>query len=345
MIDPDLERRLADCSELMESWRRFLELTQQALKPPHNTSPQAEAQFLNTKARIAMLHDSFMESLKHDKATGSNMLEIVNRCITLRLMQKLSEPEQKKMEIEWHEVFLLLNETVSGLGEEKSRMAEINEWVFKAGKMQDVLKVRSRAFLSSIYLKIAVVLLAIAFVVWGVPALNIYDWDELRKIDQLKGVIGGINKFGRNNLGLQRPFIDVNQYMEALSDKVPGAGTVEDRTGDRNKEQTVDNLIPRMNLSQVEPTVSSALLKSAVDFRVRSYKEDGSENRAFVFVFWFQKTAEAKTFMTTYEQNRSKIPETYHVQRRVNVIAILQGNSTTVRDNVRANALDKVPPI
>lgn len=346
MIDPDLERRLADCSELMESWKRFLDLVNEAVKPPHNTSPQAEAQFLNAKARIAMLHDSFMESLKHDKGIGSNMLEIVNRCITLRLLHKLSEPEMKKMEIEWHEVFLLLNETVSGLVEEKARLAEINEWVHKSKKLKETVVVRSRSFLRSIYFKLLIAAAVIIFVIWGVPGLGIYNWDDLRDVRQLKGAIAFINKFARNQMNLHRPFIDVTEFMENLNDKVPGAGTVEDRTSDRTKEATADLLIRGMQLTNVDSSRTSDLLKKAEDFRVRSYKQDGTaDSRAFVFVFWFRQTADAAAFQMMYDQNRNQVPERFSVFRRVNVIMILQADGVQVRDNVRAQAIDKVPPI
>jgi hypothetical protein len=70
---------------LVEAWRSFLEFYHIAVKSPRKTStPRMNRGFLNSKARVAMLHDSFMDSLTRERTTGANMLGLINRSITLR---------------------------------------------------------------------------------------------------------------------------------------------------------------------------------------------------------------------------------------------------------------------
>jgi len=124
VIDPVLERRYADCRELMELWRRFHDYFKIAVAGKGIT-PEKEHEFINIKSRIAMLHDSFMECLEHDQNIGQNILSIVMRSITLRHIHRMSAAEIKKIELEWHESYLLLNETIGVLEDKRNQLADI----------------------------------------------------------------------------------------------------------------------------------------------------------------------------------------------------------------------------
>src|SRR5690606_13071397 len=155
MINPDLERRYADCSELVDAWKAYLDhYTKYVRNPEAVITPELEQKFMDVKARIAMLHDSFMEALRQDQNIGQNMLSIVNRSITLRHLRKLGQADQKKVEIEWHECYLLLNMTVSTIAEERERLAEINEVTWKIQKVRERIWLNIVAFFKSIYFKI-----------------------------------------------------------------------------------------------------------------------------------------------------------------------------------------------
>ena len=124
MINPVLDRRYNDCSTLAEAWKSYLDFFTKVVKQGADITPEMEQTFMETKAQIAMMHDSLMEAITRDANIGQNMMSIVNRSITLRHVRRLGGADQKKIEIEWHECFLLLNETLSALGEAGGRTAQ-----------------------------------------------------------------------------------------------------------------------------------------------------------------------------------------------------------------------------
>jgi len=124
MIDPLIERRYADCRELIELWRRYHDYFKVAVQG-EDLTPEKEHEFITVKSRIAMLHDVFMDSLEHDQNIGQNVLSIVTRSITLKHVRRMSTAEIKKIELEWHEAYLLLNETIGLLEDKRKRFAEV----------------------------------------------------------------------------------------------------------------------------------------------------------------------------------------------------------------------------
>lgn len=180
MLDPTLERRLSDCKELVGNWKVFHEFFKLGVRGQDLTADK-EARFLQIKSKIAMLHDSFIDSLSHDQNIGQNIITIVARCITLKHLHKLGPAEIKKMEIEWHESYLLLNETIAMLEEKKEAMDKINPTQYKMDRYKQLITMNVKHFLTSIYFKAALVLFGLIFVIFGIPMLGIYDYKNLRK--------------------------------------------------------------------------------------------------------------------------------------------------------------------
>lgn len=349
MIDPDLERRLADCTELMETWRAFMDIINKAVKPPRTVTPQLEQTFLNAKARIAMLHDSFMESLKHDKSVGSNMLELVNRSITLRLLQKLSEPETKKMEFEWHEVFLLLNETISGLHEEKAKLATVNEFTHNLKKLQGKMLMQVKWFLTSIYLKIAVVLFTIIFVIWGIPALGIYDYNNLRNYPQVKGIVAGYLNFTRNYIGFDSAYYDLPAFLKALpQEKIVGVGQVKEHTGS-DAARSATALLATARVSGDNARRLQEQLAKADGFSLLEFPKDNSTGTSFVYIFYYRLKADAKTAMSQYDQVKTQIQQSgaqgvYSGTRKANVFVLTLATNEELNGILQREVLGKTKP-
>ncbi len=325
MVDPDLERRIADCQELMESWKQFMELVSKAIKPPHATTPQLEQQFLNNKARIAMLHDSFMESLKHDKNVGSNMIDIVNRAITLGLLQKLSEPECKKLETEWHEVFLLLNETVSTMQEEKAKLADVNEMAFKLGKVKESILVKLKSFFGSIWFKIGIALFAFIFIIWGIPAFGIYDYDKLRDVGPLEQPLTMYYNVGRNQLGLGMPYFNLKSFQDQMPPEIVGVGDIKDITTEKDKESSARDLIRFMNAYDDDPYATLEVFQEADNFAVHTYRMSGGNQTAELYMFYFRNSEGAQRLYSTLLAHESKFPDNVRVARKANVFLIARG--------------------
>jgi hypothetical protein len=124
MIDPSLERQYADCRELMDLWRQYHDFFKIAVAG-QDLTPEREHEFITIKSRIAMLHDTFMDCLEHDQNIGQNILSIVTRSITMKHVHRMSTAEIKKIELEWHESYLLLNETIGVLEDKRRQFADI----------------------------------------------------------------------------------------------------------------------------------------------------------------------------------------------------------------------------
>jgi hypothetical protein len=187
MIDPVLERNTADCHQLMDQWRIFHEYVTDAVKG-ENISPDREESFLQVKSKIAMLHDSFMAVLEADKRIGASVLTIVSRAITLQHLARLSVAEVKKMEIEWHEAFLLLQEMLGTLEDKRAQMADISETSYRTDQARKAMRNRFNTILGSNTFKGTAVFLAVLFATVGVQVTGLFDWSSLRNLPATRAV-------------------------------------------------------------------------------------------------------------------------------------------------------------
>ncbi|AXA36370.1 MAG: hypothetical protein D6691_02505 [Candidatus Hydrogenedentota bacterium] len=178
MIDPVVERQYADTKQLLALWQQFYEFFEMARKG-EGLTPDKEDQFLELKSQIAMVHDSFMDALTRDQNVGQNILDIVTRSVSLKHLNRLSVADQKKMELEWHESYLLLTDTVAELEEKRAQLATMSEAQYRAQKAAGVATQRITKILTSTYLKVAIVVIGVLFGTVGVQVLGIWDWDRL----------------------------------------------------------------------------------------------------------------------------------------------------------------------
>jgi hypothetical protein len=125
MIDPLVERRYSDCRELLQLWRRYHDFFKLAVAGD-GVLPEKEHEFITIKSRIAMVHDTFMDCLDRDQNIGQNVLSIVTRSITLKHLHRMSTAEIKKIELEWHESYLLLNEVIGILDDKRRQFANVS---------------------------------------------------------------------------------------------------------------------------------------------------------------------------------------------------------------------------
>lgn len=321
MINPDLERRFADCSELIEAWKFFLELVNRGTKNASSVTAQHEQQFLATKARIAMLHDSFMESLRHDKSVGANMLEIVKRSITLKNLRKLSEPEAKKLEQEWHEVFLLLNETVSTLNEDRAAILDVNETVFRAKRFAEYVFIWTKAQVTSIYFKLAAGLFGLIFVLWGVDAFGIYPYDNLRDVSAARPIVKLYLNVTRENMGMQMPYFDMLSFRDTFSAKATGTTVEADSSyNQQSAASLITNRLRWPDQSQSATEVRGLIDKSQGYDRLKV--KEGEGPTGYVYLFWFRKSSDARTLHT--KLTSATTPESFRILRKTNVVVVLQ---------------------
>ena len=146
MEDPVLNLNLEDTKELHTRWSQFREFFTLAQKGGKIT-PEAERKFLELKTRIAMLHDSFMQSLQHDQNVGQNIMTILASCIMLKRVPLMNNVEVQKLEFDWNEAYLLIHETIAGLEEEKERLLGVNETLFKIQQVREQATAKVHNFL------------------------------------------------------------------------------------------------------------------------------------------------------------------------------------------------------
>ena len=336
MINPVLERRYADCNELVEAWKAYLEFFNLSVKSEDfQSSPDQEQQFLDCKARIAMLHDSFMESLKHDQSVGQNMLSIVNRSITLNHVRKAGHADQKKIEIEWHECYLLLNETVSNLSEERDKLADVNEMAFKLGKVKARAMTNLKSFMRSVWFKVALSIFIVFAIIFGVPFFGIYDWNNLRSVQGIGEPYAKFVDIQREYLGISGPYSTIQAYMDAEVQSPPPNFDVQSHN---EKKDTVAGSF--QGAFDVDGQDAAEALKSAGEFRsVIVVNEDSGEQVTGYVFYWFEP-GKPRQFVAAFDQAAAdpnnytarSLDSIYSRGYKENVLFLVSGNPETRDD-------------
>lgn len=183
MEDIKLERRLKNVRELLQVWQEFHGSIHRCNEPGVVFTGKDEADFLRAKSQIAIRHDALMDSIDSTReaaATGSAMLTVIENCIMLRQVQRMSQAEKKRMEIEWHDAYLLINETIGILEEEHDNLARVSRighelYLIKEKiRSQSLSVVRSTAFKGVGVAIIAIVLLIV------LPVFDVFDYKFLK---------------------------------------------------------------------------------------------------------------------------------------------------------------------
>ncbi len=333
MINPVIERQFADCTELLEAWRGFLDQFTSAVKAEDASglTPEIEQRFMETKAKIAMLHDSFLESLKHDKNIGQNMLALVNRAITLRHMRRLSPSDQKKIEIEWHECYLLLNETVGHLGEERERLAGINEISHNISKIRETIFLQIKWFFTSIYFKIIVAVGIVLGVIFFTPPSV---WDKVRKMNGVGEPYGKFLDLKRDKLGLGGPYSSIDSFYESTVAKADNA--VESNTEQSGATATFSSMF------EVDGQDSKDFLDAAEGFKSATITPSDSPQINVSIFYWFERD-KAIQFATAWDRatfdSNNQIVQAFKASTTVltveNVLVILTSGTEVERENVK----------
>ena len=333
MIDPAVERQYADCKELLQFWRTFHEYFTIGVKG-ENLTHENEESFLELKSKIAMLHDSFMEALSHDQNIGQEVLNIITRAITLKHLNRQSAADIKKMEIEWHESYLLLNDTIGALEDKRSELSKVSETHFRAGKAAGVARQRASNFFGSFYLKAAVILAVVLGGTVGVQLSGMYDYNDLGKIGVLEtpyAMVKGIwrTRQSRQPLGEhlhQRPLTQGTGIVARRRQGPHGrrrrnaAGTVQQDNAPRGDRSAVEShRIPQGN--HLKGHVGRVLTST------RSFWSTRTQRRRW------RRTGTS----TTTAQAPDSIKGKFAMVRNVNVIMIITGENSDLVNNLRVN--------
>jgi len=332
MIDRDLERRLIDCRELLQIWHDFHNYFVLAVKGGENITHEREAEFLRLKSRIAMLHDSFMESLKHDQAIGQHILSIVERAITLKHINKISTAEIKKIEIEWHESYLLLSETVASMEEDVETLAEVNPTKYKMRKFKESSILALKNFFSGPLFKILLVVI-------GIPVLLIivnqfWSFSNLKKYKATKKFYyKAVDVFRIINPGLPyERFDDIKRNTEERPDTLKEGDTKYTKTSAAGLFSSAG--------------IAGALNSPDVDFTEEAFRIKNSSAELHILMFKFKgdnQNENADDVVSQFNDwkvslspsNRKIIDNYYDFFRKNNVVIAIQSPRESERKHFK----------
>lgn len=328
MRDPALDRNLEETRELHQRWSQFHDFFNMAAKGTKVT-PEAEMKFLDLKTRIAMLHDGFMQSLKHDHKVGQNVLQILGQCIMLRRIPNLSNAEVQKIEFDWNEAYLLMTETVANLEEEQERLASISENAWKMQKAKERFSTSMNNFLVGPWFKLILVLGILGFIIVGVPMLGIYDYKNLKRDLPWSAPV-----YDRVMSGIRFVYSDLS--FSELKEAETGLASREDYPPD---DAGVSQITPEFVYSQLpnlgfDPAYIQEV-KEIFDRRIGFDKEKRSLKNArgqsmYAYYILFRDADDAKRFVELRrrgvekldQQIRDNLNATLNVARKANFVAI-----------------------
>lgn len=179
MEDPKLNRSIEETRELATRWSQFHDFFRMGVKG-ENITPQAEMKFLEVKMRVALLHGSFMASVRHDQKIAQNIIAIMSTCILLKRLKGMNASELQKLEYDWNESYLLISETLSQLEDEREALLPVSERLHKLNDFRRNALSRSLKLARNPFFIVGLLLLLLLGSLIGAPLLGYYDITRLK---------------------------------------------------------------------------------------------------------------------------------------------------------------------
>jgi hypothetical protein len=120
------------CREFGSHWVRFHQLI--AAYPAATDKGPLEHEFLHLKSALARNHSVLKARLANDCLFSSDLPNVLAGATSLHSIHSQSDVSVKKLEQEWHRVFMSINETLGDL-QEKRRRALDGERVYVGGRL------------------------------------------------------------------------------------------------------------------------------------------------------------------------------------------------------------------
>lgn len=180
MEDPRLNRSIEETRELATRWSQFHDFFRMGVKG-ENITPQAEMKFLEVKMRVALLHGSFMASVRHDQKIAQNMISVMASCILLKRLKGMNASELQKLEYDWNEAYLLISETLSQLEDEREALLPVSERLHKLNEFRRTALSRSLRLARNPFFLVGALLFIVFGTLVGVPLLGYYDITRLKR--------------------------------------------------------------------------------------------------------------------------------------------------------------------
>jgi hypothetical protein len=259
MQDPVLERQLSETRELQTLWQQFFDFFKRGVAGGDDMTPERDAEFLEVKSQIATYHDVFASALRkqEQRQTGQAIMTIVGRCITLRHINLLTDVDIKKLNLEWHECYLLLNETVADLEEKVERLAAISPFSFYFNRYRRRTWAAITNFFKSAGFKLAIGIAVIAAVI---TVWNLFDLgSQVQKVGFLRPIYYiGVDAY-RTFIDSNYPYDSIDRVLAQRRGFPPGWEDLTSASGSRGRLEGM--------MGNTFGGDTTELLKGAKDYR------------------------------------------------------------------------------
>lgn len=114
--NPELEEKIRSLREFLDSFLLFFRMVKRSYKEADAIPTREEEEnFLRLKSNLARRHQILLESLGTDYISAERITPLLSATVTLRNTKTFHEEFYRKVEKQWHTVYLHLYETLGQL--------------------------------------------------------------------------------------------------------------------------------------------------------------------------------------------------------------------------------------
>jgi len=125
MIDKRTEENIKDLGSFVESWLKFQGLYRQ-LVSKERVSREDEDIFFETKKIMAERYDALKANLDFKYVPFSRLTDPVSEVLALENVLNMSEKRSRKIEADWNDSYIFLNNIIERLENRKRRLEDFN---------------------------------------------------------------------------------------------------------------------------------------------------------------------------------------------------------------------------
>jgi len=114
--NPEAEEKIRNVREFLDNFYAFFHMVKKVYKDAESIpTREDEENFLKLKSHLARRHQILLESLGKDYISAERITPLLSSTVTLRNVKTYHEDFYRKVEKQWHTVYLHLYETLGQL--------------------------------------------------------------------------------------------------------------------------------------------------------------------------------------------------------------------------------------
>ncbi len=121
-----LENRISVCRDFIGLWSRFFKFFAEELHD-QEIKPEEEKAFFQTVTMLARKHFLFTELMDDAFDEGDKVIDVLAQTVSLTHIKNMDEGTLSKLELDWHTIFLNMNQTLGRLVRRMPGGLKLNE--------------------------------------------------------------------------------------------------------------------------------------------------------------------------------------------------------------------------